>query len=463
MTLDTDTLSTDLAGLAAELNGPLMVPGDTGFDAEIATFNLATTHRPAIVAGAASAGDVAAAIRYATGHGLPVGVQATGHGAMVPVEGMLISTRRMNAVAIDPAARTAAVGAGVRWAEVIRRAAEHGLAPLNGSSSDVGAVGYTLGGGLPVMSRTFGFAADHVRSLEVVTAEGAVRQVDAANEPELFWALRGGKGNVGVVTSMVIDLFPVARLYGGGLFYPGTAAPAVLRAYREWSAGLPETTSTSIALLRLPPIPEVPKALRGQFVVHLRMAHVGGAAEGERLLAPMRQTAPVMIDEVRDMPYTECDTISHDPDHPLPVYERVALLSELTLEAVETLLAFAGPEAETPLLMVELRHLGGALCRRPEIPNAVGGRDAAFSVFLLGVLMPQIAAIVPRAVDAGIVALAPHSTGGTFVNMHGRPGDAADRARPWPADVFARLGRVKAAYDPANVFPFGHAITPAGS
>ena len=205
-------------------------------------------------------------------------------------------------------------------------------------------------------------------------------------------------------------------------------------------------------------MPEVPEPLRGKFVVHLRVVYVGDTAEGERLVAPMRSAAPVMIDEVRDMPYTEVGSISHDPEGPLPGYDRGALLRELSPDAIQALLAIAGPDADTPLTMVQLTHLGGALAAEPPVPNAVGHRDAAFAVYIVGALAPPVAAKVPPAVEGAIATLRPYSSGGTFVNFHGAPGDAADRARPWPPDMYARLRRAKATYEPGNVFAYGHAI-----
>ena len=258
MTATTDAAQLDLAELASALHGEVFPPDHDGYSAGVAPFNLATTHRPAVVVAAESTADVAAAVRFAAKHGLPVGVQATGHGAVTAIDaGVLISTRAMTHVSIDPIERTATVGAGARWKAVVEAAAAHGLAPLNGSSSDVGVVGYTVGGGLPLMGRTFGFAADHVQRMTVVTADGAVREVSPESEPDLFWGLRGGKGNLGIVTEMTVDLVPVNRIYGGGIFFPGEHAPALLRAYRDWIAGLDEQTNTSIALLRLPPIPDL--------------------------------------------------------------------------------------------------------------------------------------------------------------------------------------------------------------
>jgi FAD/FMN-containing dehydrogenase len=451
----------EVADLASRLQGNLFQPGDPGFDVEAAAFNLATAHRPQLIVAAGGTADVAAAVSFASRHGLPVAVQATGHGADVAVDtGVFINTRHLAGVRVDPQARTATVGAGVKWAAVIEAAAPYGLAPLNGSSSDVGAVGYTVGGGVPVLGRTFGFAADHVRRMTVVTADGASRDVAADREAVLFWGLRGGKGNLGVVTEMTIDLMPVARLYGGAIFYPGEHAAAVLHAYREWIATLGEATNTSIALLRLPPLPDVPEPLRGRFVVSLRVAHVGEPVDGIRLVAPMRSAAPVLIDAIGDMPYAAVDSIHRDPEHPLPFCLCSTALRDFGADAVDRLLAVAGPQAQTPVLMVEVRHLGGAFARPAAVPNAVGGRDAGFSLLALGVLAPPVVDVVPAALESVVAALKPFSTGGTLLNLHGKPGDAADRSRPWPADIYRRLCELKAAYDPQNLFRFGHAITP---
>lgn len=440
--------------------GPVLTGHDADYAAEISGYNLAVTHRPEVAVGATRTADVAAAVRYAADAELPVGVQATGHGAVAEIDGVLVSTRRMDRLVVDPVARTATIGAGVKWRRVIDEAARYGLAPLNGSSSDVGAIGYTVGGGLPILGRTYGFAADHVVSFELVTADGAVHDVDPDTDPDLFWAVRGGKGNFGVVTRLTVDLVPVATLYGGAIFFPGADSAHLLREYQEWVATLPETTSTSISLLRLPPIPEIPEPLRGQFVTHLRYAHLGDPEAGALLLEPMRRAATPMLDGVREMPYTAVDTIHQDPEFPVPFYERGALLPNLPADVIDTMLDLAGPDVQTPLLMLELRHLGGALARAPEVPNAVGARGAAYSVFAIGVLMPEIAAVVPAAVDAVPAALAGR-TAGDFVNFHGSPRGADDMSGCWPTTIHRRLVELKHEYDPANLFRFGHALNPA--
>lgn len=451
----------DISALARTVRGPVYRPGDEGYDEEVAAFNAARRHTPDVVVAARSAEDVANAVRWAADHDLPVGVQATGHGAVVPItSGVLVSTRALDELTIDPERRTARVGAGVKWRRVLDAAAEHGLAGLCGSTSDVGVVGYTVGGGLPVLGRSYGFSSDHVRSFDVVTGDGRLRHVATRDGSELGWALRGGKGNVGIVTSMEIDLFPISDLYGGAVFWPGELAPTLLTVFAEWSATLPDDFAASIGLLRLPPLPEVPEPLRGRFAVHLRVAYLGEDAEGERLLAPMRAVAPPMIDMVGRMPYAQLDRIHLDPDQPAPFEEGGTLLGELTPETIGTILDHAGPDTDCPLLLVELRLMGGALARAGA--DAVGGRDAAYAMFAVGVLMPPFADAVLPAVRQLVAALRPWSTGGTMVNFHGTPGDDADRARPWSAPTFERLQRAKATYDPANLLRFGHAVPALG-
>jgi FAD/FMN-containing dehydrogenase len=215
----------DLTALRSQVLGPVYTPGDPELPAETMTFNTAIAHQPTVVVGATGADDVAAAVRWAAAHQLPVAVQATGHSPVVPVDAMLVTTNRMRRITVDPQQRTAHIEAGVRWRAVIEEAAGHGLAPLSGSSSSVGAVGYTLGGGIGLLSREYGFAADHVLSIDLVTADGRVRHVTAETDPELFWAVRGGKGNFGIVTAMRVRLFPVTTLYAGGLFFAQAPPP----------------------------------------------------------------------------------------------------------------------------------------------------------------------------------------------------------------------------------------------
>jgi FAD/FMN-containing dehydrogenase len=371
----------------------------------------------------------------------------------------MITTRRMQGVHVDPVRRTARVEAGVKWERVMEAAAPHGLAGMRGSSSDVGVVGYTLGGGLGSFGRKHGFAADSVRSLEIVTADGAIRTVCADSEPELFWAVRGGKGNLGIVTQLEIDLLPVRELFGGGVFFDGADAARLLHTYRGWAATLPEEATTSIAIMRMPALEFVPEPLQGRTVVHLRYAWIGAdLAEGERLVQPMLAAGRPLLGFLHPLLVTEMDSIHMDPVDPLPAWEKGMGLAELTEEAVDALLAAAGPQVEIPLLMVELRQLGGALSRQPAAPNAVAGRDVPWELFVLGPAVPELAGVLPLVGRGVLGAMAPWQAEGGLFNHLGDVSGPDEVARVYPPAVLARLREVKAAVDPDGMFTFGHAI-----
>lgn len=439
-----------------DLRGLLLIPEDDGFEAACQGFNLTAAHRPAAVVLARSAEDVAAAVRAARRAGLQVQVHATGHGLGVPSDGgVLVNTSLMRSVEIDPIRRTAIVGAGTRWDDVIEAAAEHGLAPLNGSSGTVGVVGYIMGGGMGPMARTFGFAADHVLAIQLVDAVGTILHVDAESEPELFWALRGGKCAVGIVTEIEFSLMDLPDVYAGGLFFAGDDAPAVLHAFREWAPALPESSTTSVALLRLPDAEEVPPPLRGRLSVHLRYLHVGPDDRGAALLAPMRAVREPLVDMVARMPYAAINSVHQDPTDPMEFWDGGLLLSELAVETVDALLATAGPAVDVPLIIAEIRLLGGALAREAQPPNAARGRDAAFLAVAIGPYPPPLRAAVDAAGGAVLDALAPWSAGHQ-VNFLGRAMAHEEVARAWAPRDLERLRAVTRDWDPEGRFRFGY-------
>ncbi|QDQ11568.1 FAD-binding oxidoreductase [Streptomyces spectabilis] len=432
-------------------------PGQEGYEDEIAGFQTGFAQEPDVVVAASDADDVVAAVRYAAAAGLPVGVQATGHGLPDAARGgVLISTRRMDSVEIDAAARTVRVGAGVRWAPVVAAAAEHGLAPLNGSAPSVGVVAYTLGGGVGILAREFGYAADHVRSVDVVTADGELRHVTAASEPELFWGLLGGGANLGVVTALEIGLVPVARLYGGALAFDGREVdPAtLLRGYAAWTRTVPDELTSSVAALVYPDVPQLPPHLRGRYLVSVRIAYTGPAEEGERLVAPLRALGPTVSDGLREMPYAESHTIHNDPDFPHAYYGDNLMLTELDLPGAERLLALTGPAAEH-MHVVQLNHLGGALARPVGHDNAVPHRAAAWAVRLLSPLEGTDRAALRELYARAFAPLAPHAVGRS-VNFALAGGDRPDGV--YDADTRKRLAGLKATYDPANLFRRNYSV-----
>ncbi|WP_016909554.1 FAD-binding oxidoreductase [Streptomyces xiaopingdaonensis] len=441
--------------------GPVLRPEDAGYDAERLGFNLALDDRPAVVVGAEEWRDVAAAVRYAAGSGLGVGVLATGHGVSVRTDGqLLVATRRMRRVEVDASRRVARVEPGARWQDVVEAAAEHGLAPPSGSNPGVGAVGYTLGGGIGLLGRRYGYAAEHARSFDLVTADGHRQTVDADHEPDLFWALRGGKGNFGVVTSMEIGLLPVSRLHGGGLYFGADDAERALHAYLRWVRDVPEEMTSSIQLMHHPDLPQIPEELRGRYIAHVRIAHCGAPDEGEEYTAALRGAAAPLLDTVRTMPYTEAGSIHHEPPDPMPTFDRNSALTDLTDATADALLAHCGPRSEAPYV-VELRHHGGAYARPDEDGIPVTGRDAAFLLFTTSLLEPGDYRQARAEHDRLHEAAAPWATHRTFVNFLGVDDAPHTRvATAYEPDAYARLRALKAAYDPTNLFRVNYNIPP---
>ncbi len=443
----------------------LLRPGDPGYAAEVAPFDLAQIPAPGLVVAAETATDVRYAVRLASRRGAPIAVLATGHQPSVPIgpDAILVSTRALRGVTVDARRRVARVEAGVRWQEVVDRAAAYGLAPLSGSSGTVGVVGYTLGGGLsPTLGRRFGYAADHVRAIDVVTADGCLTTVTPDADPGLFFGLRGGKSNFGLVTAIEFALFPVTGFYGGALYYDGAHARTVLHAYRKWIRTVPDAMSSSVALQNLPDAGNVPAPLRGRPTVAVRIAWTGSPAEGVALVRPLRAIAPPVLDAVSDQPYTAFGAIHADPVTPVPAVERTALLGELTADTVDALLATAGPGTGSPIAVTEIRHLGGALACPPRHPNAVAQRDAAFTLFMVGMAGPDQAAAVRSAEAAVIDRLRPWCTGGLFPNFLSIADTDPDVVRrAYPPEVYRRLRLLKRRVDPGNLFRLNHNIPPA--
>ncbi|MFC7585179.1 FAD-binding oxidoreductase [Nonomuraea antimicrobica] len=465
--LDTDSAAADdVAGLGTVVRGRTLYPGEEGFAAACSGWLLTVEHRPAAVVVAADAEDVVAAVRFAARVGRPVAVQSTGHGKSVPADGaVFIATGELRELSVDARAGTARIGAGLRWGEVLAAAAEHGLAPLCGSSGQVGVMGFLTGGGLPLVCRTYGFAAGHVRSLDVVTADGVLRTVSPDREPDLFWAVRGGKGNFGVVVAAEIELLPLRTVYGGELFYPGedpVRAARVLGSYLAWAKGLPEEMSSSVTLVRFPDVPQLPGEFRGRAFVQVRVVYVGEAEQGARLVEPLRALGPEK-DTCGVVPYTGITEIYQDPKGPVRTHLRSALLGELDEEAVAELVSFIDPSvSEGPFPGIELRHLGGALDRSPGRPHAVSTQGAAF---LLWMRLPALAegVDVREIADGVLERLGRWDTGAMLPGFLFDHDSAPERVRRAYGEAdYRRLGALKAGYDPGRLFRINHNILPLG-
>jgi FAD binding domain/Berberine and berberine like len=406
-------------------------PGEPGYDELRRPHDPSLDPRPAVVVEATRASDVQAAVRAARDDGLPVAVQATGHGAHETYRGgVLVNTSVMSTVLVDPDRRIARVGPGATWAQVLAAAGPFGLAPLSGSSPSVGVTGFTLGGGVGWLSRKHGFAADSVVRAEVVTADGDLISAGHNEHPDLFWALRGGGGGFGLVTALEFRLHPVAKVYAGTSYFPVEQAAQTLACYRDWVGEAPDELSTAVLLTRL--------ADSGRRVLALRMMYAGDQDEAERLIEPLRAAAgPALLEGFRSAPYADVAMGGTAPRH-------LDLLEGLGDPVIDFLVE-AGQDEGLGISTIEIRHWGGAMARPGADAGPIGHRDVPFSV------------IADSAEPALVETLRPHATGGSFLNF------LSDTSRTesayTPAD-YRGLGEVKAAYDPDCVFSRGHSIPP---
>jgi FAD/FMN-containing dehydrogenase len=447
----------EVAELRSRVEGPVLTPGDEGFGDEVLAWIRNFTHTPDVAVGATSAADVVEAVKFAKTNGLAVRVQGTGHGSESAVtDGVLILTRRLNQISIDPATRIATLGAGVYWDPVIAAAAEHGLAPITGSSGTVGAIGFLLGGGLGPLARSHGFASDHVRSFEVVTADGELVRASVDEHPDLFWALRGGKGGLAVVTEVQLELVELATIYGGSLAYDAENIEPALRAWVDYTAKADPRVTTSAVILRMPDLPFIPEPVRGHTLLSVRFAFPGDAAEGAALAAPLRDAAPVYVDALGEMPASAVGTIHNDPPDPTIGWTRGHLLSHADQDFATALLDFAGFGRDFPFVATEVRHIGSATATDVPAGSAVGGRCANYTFNLVGVPNPALFdAVLPAASDGLVGAISPWASAENNVNFGGKIATRDAFAAMWSPAIFARLAEVREAYDPEGLFAYG--------
>jgi FAD/FMN-containing dehydrogenase len=451
----------DLQELGDRLDGDVVGPDDPGWDAARQAWNLSIDQRPAAVAVVAGPDDVAAAVSFARERNLRVAAQGTGHGAgaLSPVDDMLlVKTERMQGVEIDTDGARARAEAGVIWRDLLDRAQPDGLTALAGSSPDVGVIGYTLGGGLGWFARKHGLACNSVRAIELVTADGEQRRVDADNDADLFWALRGGGGSFGVVTAIELDLLPVAEVFAGTLLLPAENGHEIMHGYREWTQDVPDEITSTGRFLHLPPLEEIPEPIRDRPLVMLGACYLGSEDDGAELIAPLRALAEPIIDTFATVPSAQLVTVALDPEEPVPATGHHALLRELPEPAVDAFAEAAGPDSGSPLLLAELRHLGGAASTPAADGGALSHLDGAFVFNGVGSLMdPDMADPINRQLDAICDALEPWSNGGCYLNFAER---RPELDTLFDADARRRLSEVKSRWDPDGLI---HANFEAGA
>jgi hypothetical protein len=451
-----ESSSAALLELRATLTGDLTLPGDPDWDAARQAWMLIADQHPIAVVAAASVADVVATVTTARALGLKVAPQGTGHGATALAsldDTILLRTTRMKAVTVDAERMVARVEAGAEWADVVPVISAHGLAAITGMSPDVGVVGFTLGGGLGWLGRSHGLAANSLLAIEAVDAQGSVIRIDAQHHDDLFWALRGGVAPV-IVTALEFRVYPIPRIYAGALMWPIDHAADVAHAWREWIADIPASVTSLARIVRYPAMPELPPFLQGRAFVIVEVAMQDSAAVAEQMLAPLRALEPE-YDFVRDMMPAELGTIHGDPQQPVPAHGGSVMLATITRESVAAFVDCAMADAATPLLSIELRHLGGELAPGRGEGGALADLDAEGLVYAVGfVPVPEALPMVEAAVDGLVAGLASHVAPRLYRNFAEQPGHTAAIY----GDALDRLRRVAEDSDPDGLIVVAHPV-----
>jgi len=454
------TLSID--ELRERVRGDVIVPGDGGYEEARKVYNAMIDRRPAVVVRAVNAGDVIAAVTFARERGLDLAIRGGGHsvpGFGTCDEGVVIDLARMRGVRVDPASRTARAEGGATWGDFNAATHAFGLATTGGIISTTGVAGLTLGGGIGYLARGFGLSCDNLVSADVVTADGRFLVASATENDDLFWALRGGGGNFGVVTALEFRLHPVKDIYGGPMFYELDETENVLRFFREYIADAPEQMGAFPAFQIAPPLPFIPEDRHGDTFVAMVACWAGPVEDGERALRPFHDVAPVVAEHVGPMPYPALNGAFDALVPPgLQHYWKAAFVKELTDDAIAAH-AEHGPEVPVVNSTMHIYPINGAVHRVAPGATAFGHRDASFAPVIAG-MWPD-----PAQNEANIAwvrryyeAVAPHSEEGGYVNF--MAADDQDRVKANYGANYDHLVKVKQTYDPENVFHLNQNIKP---
>ena len=454
--------SVDVTALRHAVRGSVLAPGDDGWGEARTPWNVAFDQQPALIVVPANSADVQAVVRFAAANGLRVAPQGTGHGAASLgdlSDAVLVRMHQLRRVEIDVEAQQARVGAGAVWEDVVNPAAEHGFAVLHGSSPDVGVAGYTLGGGMGWLARKHGLAANSLTAIELVTADGEFHRVDHTHERDLFFALRGGGGNFGVVTAMEYKLFPLEQVFAGWLIWQWQQSEQVLAAWRDWTETTPDEVTSVGRILQLPPIELIPEPLRGRNIVVVEIAYMGDEQSGRELIAPLLALEPE-LSTIATMPAAGLVRLHGDPEGHTPAIGDGALIERLPDEAIRALVEAAGPGSGSPFISVELRQLGGASGARRSRRRRLPPRGRVRPVLGGAAVHARAGArpgAAPRRHGRGHRALA---RGAELFNFAER---AVDSETFYPGTTHDRLREIRERFDPSELFRANQRIQPAGT
>ncbi len=454
-----------LSELRRSLRGAAVLPGDKEYDAGRRVWNGMIDRRPSVIVYCSDAGDVIASMNFARSRGLPAAVRSGGHnvaGNAVCDDGIVIDLSRMKRIDVDASSCTARAEAGLTWGEFDRATQAWGLATTGGIVSRTGIAGLTLGGGIGWLMRKFGVTCDNLLSARLVTADGRLLTASVDENRDLFWGLRGGGGNFGIVTEFEYRLHPIGPVLAGTIYYPAARAQEILRFYRDYIAEAPDELTTmfvSIASVQLPSPPGLPAGIPAAAV---HVCYAGPAGDGEKAVQPLREAVPPLADTIRIMPYVELQTMLDSGAPPGQLnYWKSAYLAELSDESIEALTAYARAMS-SPLSQVHLQHMGGQVQRTGEDETAFSHRGALFALNIVSKWLD------PRETETHITwtrdfeaAIRPYSTGGVYVNFLGEEGEDRVRAA-YGKTAYEKLVALKNRYDPDNFFRLNQNIRPGG-
>src|SRR4051812_4051314 len=454
---------TELAGTIA---GTVIQPGDDDYEEARHVWNGAIDRHPSLIVRAASTDDVVRAVRFATSEGLPIAVRGGSHsiaGFSTCDDGVVIDLSLMNDVRVDPEARRARAGGGTTWATFDGATQAYGLATTGGLVSSTGLGGFALGGGMGHLVRAYGLTSDNLVGADIVTADGSIVHASDADEPELLWALRGGGGNFGVVTSLEMALHPVGpEVLGGVVFYAGDEAVDVARRWRDAVADAPDELTTLLNLTTAPPAPFIPEEWHFKKIAAVLVCWAGDQAAGESVVAPLRSLGTVVNDVLGPIPYVQLQQLI-DPlwERGAANYFTSAFIDRLPDDAITTFADFHRRSADLPVQAeLHIHHLGGAMGRVPVGATAFAHRTSPYVVNCIA-RTPDAAALPPHRAwaQAARDAMAQYGDGGIYVNFTGN-GNADIVRKSYPPATYGRLQRVKDRYDPQNVFRFNQNVSP---